>query len=339
MPVDDPAELTIWSARPDHRTTGNVLAILSFVLAGGILLGLERWAWRDSIEPHLGLVKRTAVPAVVLSHQVEEQGTGPQGSTFPQVTYRYFVSGTAYESSTIRSGEYLNEDGEIGVCRFDGPDRHQLVQSLFDQFSVGSTVTAWVDLHNPNAAMLVPQQPSFQPFLWALMPALFVPILWVMVVGVLRIFFQRPRARWLAMGWSILTLASSIPMVWQYGQLMGENQAVALRRLLDVGLGIATLSLVGSLLPGAIRSGLAIGSIVSFSVFGGLGTALAAGLARWPGRVGGSADPARVFVGCMECALVGGIVLGLLIAIGASRGVIWIRTDDEDCGDKCYRHG
>lgn len=141
------------------------------------------------------------------------------------------------------------------------------------------------------------------------------------------------------MGWSILTLASSIPMVWQYGQLMGENQSVALRRLLDVGLGIAMLSLVGSLLPGAIRSGLAIGSIVSFSVFGGLGTALAVGLARWPGRFGGSADPARVFVGSMEWALVGGIVLGLLIAIGVSRGVIWIRTDDEDCGDKCYRHG
>lgn len=208
MPVDDPAELTIWPGRRDHHTTGNVLAMLSFLLAGAILLGLERWAWRDSIEPHLGLVKRTAVPAVVLSHQVEEQGTGPQGSTFPQVTYRYFVSGTAYESSTIRSGEYLNEDGEIGACRFDGPDRHQLVQSLFDQFSVGSTVTAWVDLHNPNAAMLVPQQPSFQPFLWALMPALFVPILWVMVVGVLRIFFQRPRGRWLAM-WRVCSEAGN----------------------------------------------------------------------------------------------------------------------------------
>lgn len=342
MRLDEPTEPTIQSRQRDYRGTGNVLAVLSFIVAGGVLLWLERWAWRDSIEPHIGLVKRIAVPAVVLSHRVEEQGAGPQGSVFPYVTYRYSVSGRDYESSIIRAREYVSEKGdeeEIGVARFDGPDRHQLARSLLNQFSVGRTVTAWVDPNDPSVAMLVQQLPSFLPFLWGLLPVLFIPLIWMMVVGVIRNVCQRPRGRWLAMGWSVLTLVSALPIVWQYRQLIGEGESTTLNRLLNVGLGIAVLSLVGSLLPRVVRSGLAIGSILSFSVFGGAGTALAAALTRFPGLFGLNANPARVFVWGIELALLGGIALGVLIAIGASRGVIWIRSDDDDWQDKYHGNG
>lgn len=86
----------------DHWRLGNILAIVLFVLAGGLLLWLERWAWRDAIDPHLAMVDRVPVLAEVLSHRVEEVGTGPQGSVYPHVTYRYLVHGRDHESSVTQ---------------------------------------------------------------------------------------------------------------------------------------------------------------------------------------------------------------------------------------------
>lgn len=255
---------TIETRPRNYQRLGSILAIVSFVLAGGLLLWLERWAWRDAIDPHLALVHRVPVAAEVLSHRVEEVRTGPQGSVYPHVTYHYSVHGQEYESSVIRPPEFVNETGDDGAVRFDGPDRHQNAQALFDQYSTGQTVTAWVDPKNPSAAMLVQQRPSFLPFLWGLLPALFVPIFWVVIAGVLRALLLRPRGRWLATGWSVLTLANAFPVVRQFQELNSAAEPTLIGRLLDVGLGLASVAFVGSLLPRVFRSGMAIGLILCF---------------------------------------------------------------------------
>lgn len=321
---------TTGTHRRDLRRLGNILAIVSFVLAGGLLLWLERWAWLDAMGPHIALVERVPVPAEVLSHRVDEVGTGPQGSVYPHVTYRYSVNGRDYESSVIRPPQFVNETGEGGTVRFDGPDRHQYVQALLDQYPIGQSVTAWIDSNHPSAAMLVQQRPSLLPFLWGLLPALFLPILWMFLAGVLKALMLRPRGRWLATGWSVLTLAGAAPVVWQFQKLSNAAELAVISRLFDVGIGLASVAFVASLLPQAFRSGISIGLILCFSVLGGLGTVSAAAVARGRGFFGWKADPSEVFVQFLEYSLVSGAILGLLIGIGAWRGALRVRSDEDD---------
>lgn len=306
---------------------GNALAIVSFVLAGGLLVWLELWAWRDSIEPHIALVRRLPIAAEILNHSIEESGVGEQGSAYPHATYRYVVDGRDYQSSVIWPPQFVDESGESYAPQFDGPNRRQLAQALLDQFPIGQTVTAWVDSKDPTAAMLVQQRPSFAPFLWGVLPAIFVPVLWLLIASALKSAVSRPRGRWLATGWSVLTLVCAIPIVRQYKTLVDFQSNVA-SRLLDVGIGLAIVVFISSLLPRFLRSGLAIGLIVSFCCLGGVGTALAAFLTRNLGLIGWQANPPVVFVQCLEYALIGGVVLGLLLAIGIRCGFIWVQSDE-----------
>jgi hypothetical protein len=72
---------------------------------------------------------------------------------------------------------------------------------------------------------------------------------------------ERPQGRWIALGWAILTLAGGLPLEWQYRQLAGETDSLVFLRLLDVGLALAGVTFVGSLLPLPFRAGLFIGFV------------------------------------------------------------------------------
>src|SRR5262245_35444807 len=102
--------------------------------------------------------------------------------------------------------------------------------------------------------MLVRQELEVPPFLFGLLPALFVPIFWVFFDGVLRTLVGPPQGgRWVAFGWGLLTLASAGPVVWHFRQLAGATEHPLLMRALNVWLGLAVAGLLGSLLPGTLR--------------------------------------------------------------------------------------
>lgn len=313
----------------NHRVLADCLSILLFLIAGLLLFLLENCAEHYAIGPHIALGHRVPVSAEVIGHDLFEEGTGDQGSVLPQVRYRYSFGDHPFESSIIRSPGFVNEHGEEGSLRFDGPNRFFYVQEVFVRYPVGQQVTAWVDPHDPRGAMLVRQELSFLPFLWGVLPTLFIPIIWVVFNGFLRMILAQHHGRWLAMGWSMLTFSGGYPVVSAYQQMGGDVEPGIVLRFLNLGLYLPAIIFVGSLLPRPFRSGLAVGLILCFGLLGGIGTATICFLGRFYPLVGVNTNPFPLLAGFLEYSLVCGIFLGLAIGIGSWLGVIWIRSDEE----------
>ncbi|MCI0455681.1 MAG: DUF3592 domain-containing protein [Gemmataceae bacterium] len=314
---------------PVRRAVASALALLTFVLAIGVLFWLERWAWESALGPHLALVRRQPVPAVVLAHRLDEVGDGPHLVVYPRAVYRYRVESKDFESAVIRPRHFIGEDGSCGEVRFAGPERQEQAQNYLARFPMGQEVTAWVDRADPREAMLVRQKVEPAHFLWTLLPAVVVPFLWLFLVGILRATAGRPGAGWVACGWGLLSLASLGPAYWQYRQLLGETESPLPLRALAVGAGVVAAALWGSLLPRTFRSALAGGLILSFTGLLALGTVSAVLAVRFEGIFdwfGWETNPNELMVRFLEYGLVCGVGLGLLLGIGGWCGVVTVST-------------
>lgn len=171
---------------------------------------------------------------------------------------------------------------------------------------------------------LLPASQDIAPAMLALLPVVFLPVLWVFLVGVLKTLLGRPEGRWVAFGWGLLTLVGAVPVAWQLRQLADEP--TLLMRTIDVWVALAATALLGSFLPAAFRTGLLGGLIVGISLGGGLGAASAVFVTRF-GNLFGWHDANLAFVRSLEYGLLGGVGLGLLLGIGVRTGVITLRSD------------
>jgi hypothetical protein len=291
-------------ASPDDRQdlpklrwiVGSTLAFLLFFAAACTLYWLARWAWKSSIVPHTMLVRSVPVEAVIQRHDFDDSGTAANGRVYPRVYFKYELFGGSFEGNLIRHPQYVRinaEEGSIGEVFFDGPERMARANELLKQYPIGQKTTAWVNPEYPNDAMLVRQELDISPFLWGLAPACIIPALWVFFASVIKAILGRPRGRWLAFGWGLLTLAAASPVVWQYRQLADSVEAAVILRGFYVGLWLAGIALLGSMLPAYCRAGLAIGLILSFALIGGVGVAIAAFMGKSQTCSAGSSIPAR----------------------------------------------
>ncbi len=60
------------------------------------------------------------------------------------------------------------------------------------------------------------QAVNLSAYVLGLAAALFVPLVWMFFASVLNVLAGRPRGRWVALGWGLLTLGSAGPLVWHY---------------------------------------------------------------------------------------------------------------------------
>lgn len=316
------------------QRVASVVALGSFFLAGAILYSLDRLVWRSFVVPHAALVNCVPIEGVVLGQRVEDVGAGVNACAFPRAIYQYEVDGRTFENSVIRHPDYTRtnaEEGNVGEVRFYGTDRHQRAETVLRQYPPGEKVTVWVNPAQPGEAMLIRQELDISPFILGLVPGIFAPFFWMFLVLALHTFVGSPEARWGALGWGLLSLASLAPLFCKYQQLLGAAGPDHFARLQNVGLGLAAVIVVASLTTRAFRSGMAVGLILCFTFVGGLGAAGAAGIGQFQAILGWTVDPASLFTRSMECALVSGTALGLLIGIGARLGFVTIRTMDDSC--------
>jgi hypothetical protein len=154
-----------------------------------------------------------------------------------------------------------------------------------------------------------------------LFAALVVPLFWAFFSGALHAVTGRPGGRWIALGWSVLTLASAAPLVWHYRQ---TAEPTFVLRLFEVGIGLSATIGVASLMPRPFRNAMGAGLIPAFVVVPGLGGIAAAIVEEFPdalSRIGlGPFDGIAIFTRSLEYALPIGIGLGLLFGVAASRG-------------------
>ncbi len=328
-----------------ERSIVNCLEILSFGLAAALLAVLVQWVWRDTIAPHVKLFRRDPVEAVVYGFRIDEVRAGSRDYSFPRVLYRYEIDGEPFESAVVRHpnwvpppsdfpGEAGGDETDAGEVRFYGPERQQRAQEFLKQYHVGQKLTAWVKPAEPGDAMLVRQEFFDWPFESGLIPGLFVPFAWMFFCGSLDTIIGRPPGRWIACGWAVLSLASFAPVCWQYRQLLGPPGWNQFTRLQDVGLGLAGTILVACLLPRPFRNGMSVGLLLSFTVLVLIGLVLAVFCGIFGPLFGLKLLPSSMVVPFLEFALIGGIILGLLLGLGAWRGVVSIRADGEGNPDR-----
>lgn len=332
---------TVSPTRMRWQRVASFVALGSFFLAAAILYSLDRLVWHNFVAPHAALVNCVPKEGVVLGQQVEDVGAGVNACAFPRAIYQYEVDGRTFESSVIRHSNYTRtnaEEANVGEVRFYGADRRQRAEAFLQQYPAGRKVTVWLNLAQPSEAMLIRQELDVSPFMLGLIPGIFVPFFWMFLVLALHTFIGRPTARWTAFGWGLLSLGSLAPLFWQYQELLGEAGPDHFVRLQNVGLGLAVVIVVASLTARQLRSAMAIGLILCFTFVGGLGAASAAAIGRFHSILGWIADPAGVFTRSMECALIIGTVVGLLLGLGAWLGLVTIRpVNDDSCGIRGQR--
>lgn len=320
-------------ASTPSQKCANLVALLSFFVAAAALFVLERLVWCYSILPHTSLLSYVSIDGVVLAQRVDELRTGAHVWALPRAVYRYEVNGKSFENAVIRhpndvSSNASGEGGDFGEIRFEGANGRQQAEKFLEQYPIGRKVTVWVNPAKPAEATLIRNQNlRADPFLNGLVPGIFVPFCWLFLVVGLHNTFDSPAARWAALGWGVLTLASLAPVFWEYQRLLGADGPDHFSRLQNVGLGLAVITVIASLFPRPYCSAIACGLILGFTLFGLVGLFSAFATVRITGSRA-RADGALTW--SMECALVSGTVLGLLLGLSARLGWVTIQPSKFD---------
>ncbi|MFC7132098.1 MULTISPECIES: DUF3592 domain-containing protein [Salinibaculum] len=107
-------------------------------------LGFAGFAWLQIVPYQEDRSNAEPVDATVISSEVVEvRNSEGQIQHSPQVTYRYTYEGTEYTSSSL----YPNNGSMVGS--------ESRAQEIADRYAERSTLTAYVNADNPNAAFLI----------------------------------------------------------------------------------------------------------------------------------------------------------------------------------------